>query len=73
VERLFAEVTDKAIRRGVFTSVKAVEEAIAAYLINRNVQPRPFTWTATVEAILAKVGRAQSALNAVKDSSVPLH
>lgn len=73
VERFFAEVTDKAIRRGVFTSVKALEEAITAYLDERNRQPRPYTWTATVETILAKVGRAQSALAAVKDSSVPLH
>lgn len=73
VERLFAELTDKAIRRGVFTSVKALEQAITAYLTERNRRPRPFTWTATVEKILAKVGRAQSALNAVKDSSVPLH
>jgi transposase len=73
VERLFAEVTDKAIRRGVFTSVKALEEAISTYLTERNREPRPYTWTATVETILAKVGRAQSALNAVKDSSVPLH
>ena len=73
VERLFAELTDKAIRRGVFTSVKALEEAITSYLVERNRAPRPFTWTATVETILAKVGRAQSALHAVKDSSVPLH
>ena len=73
VERLFAELTEKAIRRGVFTSVKALEEAIATYLADRNRQPRPYVWTATVERILAKVGRAQSALNTVKDSLVPLH
>ncbi|MCZ2111817.1 MAG: IS630 family transposase [Dehalococcoidia bacterium] len=73
VERLFAELTDKAIRRGVFTSVRALEQAITAYLDERNRQPRPYTWTATVEAILSKVGRAQSALATVKDSSVPLH
>ena len=73
VERLFAELTDKAIRRGVFTSVKELEDAISRYLAERNRQPRPYTWTATVETILTKVGRAQSALTAVKDSSVPLH
>lgn len=73
VERLFAELTGKAIRRGVFTSVRALVEAITAYLAERNRQPRPYTWTATVETILAKAGRAQSALHAVKDSSVPLH
>lgn len=73
VERLFAELTEKAIRRGVFTSVRALEEAITTYLAGRNQQPRPYTWTATVTAILDKVGRAQSALNTVKDSSVPPH
>lgn len=73
VERLFADVTEKAIRRGVFTSVSELESAITAYLANRNQHPRPYTWTATVEDILHKVGRAESALNAVKDSSVPLH
>ena len=73
VERLFAELTEKAIRRGVFTSVKALEEAITAYLAMRNRNPRPYTWTATVELILAKVGRAESALSRVKDSSVALH
>ena len=73
VERLFAELTDKAVRRGVFTSVTALEAAITNYLTERNRNPRPYTWTATVENILDKVGRAQSALKAVKDSSVPLH
>ena len=73
VERLFAELTEKALRRGCFTSVKQLEDAILAYLNERNRNPRPYTWTATVEAILAKVGRAQSALAIVKDSSVPLH
>ncbi len=43
VERLFAEVTDKAIRRGVFTSVKALEEAISTHLAERNREPRPYT------------------------------
>ncbi|MBI2767552.1 MAG: IS630 family transposase [Chloroflexi bacterium] len=73
VERLFAEITDKAIRRGVFKHVRELTAAIQAYLAVRNADPRPYTWTATVEKILAKVGRAQSALNAVKDSSVPVH
>ena len=73
VERLFAELTAKAIRRGVFTSVEALEGAITTFLVERNRQPRPYTWTATVETILAKVGRARSALSNVKDSSVPLH
>ena len=73
VERFFAEITDKAIRRGVFKRVRDLQGAIEAYLAVRNADPCPYTWTATIERILAKVGRAQSALNAVKDSSVPVH
>ena len=73
VERFFAELTDKALRRGVFTSVAGLERAITAYLQERNRSPKPYTWTATIEAILEKVGRAQSALTAVQDSSVSVH
>jgi len=73
VERFFAELTDKALRHGVFTSVRGLETAILAYLNERNRQPKPYTWTATIEGILEKVGRARSALVAVQDSSVPLH
>ncbi len=73
VERFFAELTDKALRRGVFTSVAALETAIATYLQERNRKPKPYTWTATIEAVLDKVGRAQSALTAVQDSSVSVH
>jgi len=73
VERFFSEITEKAIRRGIFTSVKALEAAITEYVATRNRKPRPFTWTATVEEILAKVGRAQSALANVSDTSVTPH
>lgn len=62
VERFFAEITRQRIRRGVFTSVAELEAAIIAYLAHRNQQPRPFTWTASVEFIIEKVGRAKEAL-----------
>jgi len=62
VERFFAEITRQRIRRGVFTSVADLEAAIVAYLAHRNQEPRPFTWTASVEAIIEKVGRAKEAL-----------
>lgn len=62
VERLFAELTHNRIRRGVFKSVAELEDAIRAYLAHRNEQPHPFTWTASVEAIIAKVGRAKAML-----------
>lgn len=55
VERFFAEITNKRIRRGVFRSVKALEKAIQDYLAEHNVSPKPFVWTATAELILKRV------------------
>jgi transposase len=69
VERFFSEITDKAIRRGVFKSVSELEEAIGAYVDQRNERPRPYTWTKTAEQILEKVNRARQALANAKDTS----
>ena len=55
VERFFAEITDKRIRRGSFRSVKALEQAITSYLEAHNKDPKPFTWTASADLILRKV------------------
>src|SRR5262245_38759209 len=49
VERFFAEITEKRIRRGAFQSVAALEEAIKEYLDDHNRNPRPFVWTADAE------------------------
>jgi transposase len=65
VERWFRELTDKALRRGVFHSVPDLIEAIQAYLDAHNNDPKPFQWTATAEDILAKVARGRVALDAV--------
>ena len=63
VERFFRDITDKRIRRGVFTSVPDLEEAINEYIAVHNAQPKPFIWTAKASDILAKVTRARAALN----------
>jgi transposase len=55
VERFFAEITEKRIRRGSFHSVKALEQAIQEYLDNHNKNPKPFVWTATADKILDRV------------------
>jgi transposase len=65
IERVFAELTQKRIRRGVFKNVKELAVAIYDYLATRNEHPTPFTWTASVQAILEKVQRANEALDAV--------
>jgi transposase len=55
VERWFALLTDKLIRRGVHTSVKALEDDIKAWVDTWNSDPRPFTWTKTADEILASL------------------
>src|SRR2546421_363824 len=55
VERFFAEITEKRIRRGAFRSVAALEAAILEYLANHNENPRPFVWTANADLILERV------------------
>lgn len=57
VERLFAEVTDRCVRRGSHTSVRSLEKAMLAYLEKRNKTPKPFVWTADADMILGKVER----------------
>lgn len=57
VERWFAEITNKRIRRGVFRSVKELEAAIGEYLEAHNQAPNPFTWTKTADEILASIAR----------------
>jgi len=63
VERWFRELTDKAIRRGVFHSVPDLIAAIEKYMQVHNDEPKPLVWTATTESILAKVRRGRVALN----------
>ena len=64
-ERWFRELTDKALRRGVFHSVPDLIAKIEDYLAAHNDHPKPFVWTATADDILAKVARGRVALQAV--------
>src|SRR5487761_248052 len=65
VERRFRELTEKALRRGVFRSVPELIAAIEDYLRVHNDDPKPFVWTATAEEILEKVRRGRVALEAI--------
>lgn len=49
VERWFGLLTDKLIRRGVHTSVKALENDIRDWIDTWNENPRSFTWTKTAD------------------------
>ena len=66
VERFFAEITRKRIRRGAFKSVAELEAAIHDYLAKHNQNPVPFVWTATAKAILKKTARAKQKLETLK-------
>lgn len=62
VERFFGLITEKQIRRGVFTSVADLEEKIMKFIETHNQEPQPFTWTKSAEEIIEKVNRARKAL-----------
>lgn len=55
IERWFAEITRKRIRRGTFLSVGALIKAIRNYIRLYNKDPRPFTWVASASRIIRKV------------------
>jgi transposase len=57
VERFFATLTEKQIRRGTFRSTRQLEAAIKNYLRLYNQDPRPFVWHKTADEILESVGR----------------
>lgn len=57
VERWFATLTAKQLRRGVHRSTRELEAAIRRYLTLYNEDPKPFVWTKTADAILASVAR----------------
>jgi transposase len=62
VERWFAEITRKRIRRGTFRSVRELEKAIKDYVRNYNRNPRPFEWVTTASKIIRKVNKYKETL-----------
>jgi transposase len=57
VERFFAAITEKQIRRGVHRSTEDLETAIRACLDAVNADPKPFRWTKSTDDILAAIKR----------------
>jgi len=57
VERWFALLTEKQIRRGIFRSTRELENTIRNYIDTHNEHPKPFIWTKTADEILASVAR----------------
>jgi transposase len=60
IEIWFGIITRQAIRRGTFASVQVLIRSIRDYITTWNANPRPFTWTATADEILAKVQLVQT-------------
>ncbi len=69
VERWFEELSEKAVRRGVFRSVADLERAIEKFMNAWNANPTPFIWTATVESILEKLARCRRRLEQIQTGS----
>jgi transposase len=63
VERWFGLITQQAIRRGSFCSVKELVQKIDDYVVHYNLHRRPFVWTATADSILAKLERLCKVIN----------
>ena len=68
VERFFGMLTERQLKRGVFTSVAELEQKIIEYIDKQNTHPKPFVWTKSAEEILKKVNRARSALNNIQSN-----
>jgi transposase len=57
VERFFALLTERQIRRGAHRSTAELEAAIATFIAARNADPKPFRWTKSADDILASIER----------------
>ena len=70
VERLFRDISENRLRRGVFTSVSDLVKAINGYIAHHNTQPKPFIWTKSARDILQKVIRANSRLSSKQNATL---
>jgi transposase len=68
-ERWFKQLTDRRLRRGTFTSVPALIDAIMSWTAHGNQDPKPFIWHAKAEDIIAKVRRGRATLSKVKSKT----
>jgi transposase len=66
VERFFAEITSKRIRRGSYSSVDDLEAAIYDYLLQHNAKPKPFVWAKSADDILTRERRALNTLDEIR-------
>ena len=65
VETLFAKLAKRQLKRGVFPSVVALQQAINGFVAAHNREPRPFVWQADPKAIIAAAKRGYQALDSI--------
>ena len=70
VERFFRDISERRLRRGVFTSVHELVTAIDEYVDHHNTDPKPFIWTKSARDILQKVIRANSRLSSKQNATL---
>ncbi len=69
VERWFGELTERRLRRGVFTSVPDLIDAIETCTEHWNDDPQPFIWHKTAQEIIKKIRRGRTSLTRVKSAT----
>jgi transposase len=66
VEGFFAKLTRQRLKRGVFCSIVELQAAINRFLAETNNDPKPFTWTADPNSIIAAVTRGHQVLDSLR-------
>jgi hypothetical protein len=69
VERWFKALTDRRLRRGTFSSVAELVDAIELWAEHWNHDPKPFIWHKTAQEIIAKTRRGRAALTQAKSAT----
>ena len=70
MERFFRDISEMRLRRGVFTSVDDLVQAIDEYVAHHNTDPKPFIWTKSARDILQKVIRANGHLSSKQNATL---
>ena len=73
VERFFALVTEKQIRRGVHRSTQQLESDIRAFIDAHNADPKPFRWTKSADNILAAIQRFCQRSSQIRETTESRH
>ena len=69
VEGWFKQLTERRLRRGRFTSVAELIDAIELWAEHWNDDPKPFVWHTPAKEIIAKVRRGRAALHQIKSAT----